>query len=61
MLDKESVMAGLECCTDARAQCLECPYIKCGQRCMEALIMDAKELAKEQERKLKRFIRGESQ
>lgn len=57
MIDKESVMAGLECCADPRAKCFECPYIKLGRKCMESLIVDAKELAKEQERLIKRLRR----
>ena len=57
MIDKESVMAGLECCSDSRAKCLECPYIKLGRKCMELLIVDAMELAKEQDRLIKRLRR----
>ena len=59
MIDKENIMAGLECCADSRAKCLECPYFKYGKRCMETLIIDAKELAKEQERRLAKLISRE--
>ena len=64
MLDREKILKGLKCCTDAYgALCTECPYFRnvpdedTGfSNCCELLCKDALSLINEQEEEIQKLI-----